>query len=181
MEKPTWKFLFFFLDPDSPRATGLLQLRICSGSYDINKLLVFKVAINLNAKFYSKLKSVCTSGNNILNEIKECKILRVFNHRNQMVGWYLFSQMPNFFHSSIWHASRILCIRLVFFLLLISSGLFGEGGDIDYIQLKKEYTHTHAAWSSLHPTPMTVKMLMVFLKSLFLISVVMYVGFIKSY
>ena len=52
----------------------LIQIFMCTRAPVIKNLSrfipsVFKVAINLNAKFYSKLKSVCTSGSNFLNEI----------------------------------------------------------------------------------------------------------------
>lgn len=68
--------------------------------------------------------------------------MRVFNHRNQMVGWCLFSQMPDLFLLQC-----LACIQdsvqQVSLFLLISSGLLGEGGDSDYIQLTHTTTFLH--------------------------------------
>lgn len=66
------------------------------------------------------------------------------------------------------------------FLLLISSGLFGEGEGTDYIRLKKEYTHKHTlSVLSSAPNPWDCKDAYVLLKFLILMSVVIYIKFIK--
>ena len=68
------------------------------------------------------------------------------------------------------------------FLLLISSGVFGEGEGTDYIRLKKEYTHKHTHTLfvlSSAPNPWDCKDAYVLLKFLILMSVVIYIKFIK--
>lgn len=69
-------------------------------------------------------------------------------------------------------------VHQVTLFLLISSGLSGEGEDTDYIWFNKEYTHTLPVPSSA-PKARDSKGAYVPLKFLFLMSVVIYIEFIK--